>query len=247
MRKLYLILSVLVITTMIISCSSNSVSIKVTDVEVYGDIDDEYSEDYFQIKDGKYTFSFKDDKIMIELPITLIKDLSGKKVKEFGVFSIGIADEQGKPLTNSDEKPIELKLDNKEEINNLLSLNVGSSKIMTFSGLLDEKSDIKDKIHSFILAIELNLKDNDNLSSNKSTDWDSVLDDYEKFVDKYIKLFKKAQNGDTSAITEYAECLEKAQSLQEKLENAKSNLTSKQVSRLTKIINKLSSAAASAF
>ena len=245
MRKLYFILSVFVVT-MFISCGSNSVSVKVTDVEVYGDIDDEYSEDCFQIEDGKYTFLFKDDNIMIDLPITLIKDLNGKKVDKFGVFSVGIADNQGNPLTNSDGKQIELKLQNQDEINNLLSLNVGSSKIMTFSCLLDEKSNIKDKIHKFILAIELSLKDNDNLSSNKSTDWDSVLDDYEEFVDKYIKLFKKAKNGDASAITEYGECLEKAESLQSKLENAKSELTSKQVSRLTKIINKLSNAVASA-
>lgn len=84
-------------------------------------------------------------------------------------------------------------------------------------------------------------------SSKSDNDWDAVLDDYEKFVDQYIKLFKKAQNGDASAIIEYATCLEKAQSLQEKLENAKSDLTSKQVSRLTKIINKLSNAVASAF
>lgn len=111
-----------------------------------------------------------------------------------------------------------------------------------------------DGAKTFKITIESNMdkteqtsgKTNNVSSKNDSNEWDSVLDDYEKFVDKYIKLFKKAQNGDTSAITEYAECLEKAQSLQEKLENAKSNLTSKQVSRLTKIINKLSNAVTSA-
>ena len=76
--------------------------------------------------------------------------------------------------------------------------------------------------------------------------WDSILDSYEEFVDKYIKLFKKAQNGDTSAITEYTECLEKAKSFQSKLEGAKADLTMKQVNRLNRINTKLAKATLSA-
>lgn len=75
--------------------------------------------------------------------------------------------------------------------------------------------------------------------------WDSILDSYEEFVDKYIKLLKKAQNGDTSVITEYTECLEKAESFQSKLEGAKADLTMKQVNRLNKINSKLAKAALS--
>lgn len=41
--------------------------------------------------------------------------------------------------------------------------------------------------------------------------WDSVLDDYEEYFDQYVKLLKKAKNGDVSALTEYAKMLEKAQ------------------------------------
>ena len=46
-------------------------------------------------------------------------------------------------------------------------------------------------------------------------------------MNKYIKLAQKAQNGDMSAITEYAKILEKAQSLGEKLEKVKSDLICK--------------------
>ncbi|MDE5650058.1 MAG: hypothetical protein K2I35_03445 [Duncaniella sp.] len=86
-----------------------------------------------------------------------------------------------------------------------------------------------------------------NIANNESTgtsnNWDSVLDDYEEFVDKYIKLVKKAQSGDLSAMTEYATCLEKAESLQSKLEDAKSDMTPAQIARMNKIITKLSKAA----
>ncbi len=74
-------------------------------------------------------------------------------------------------------------------------------------------------------------------------DWDSVLDDYEEYFDKYVKLLKKAQSGDVSALTEYAEMLEKAQSIGSKLESAKGELTPKQSARFLKIQQKLLNAA----
>jgi len=46
-----------------------------------------------------------------------------------------------------------------------------------------------------------------------STNWDKVLADYEAYTDKYIKLLKKANAGDASAMTEYLEMLEKAQDI----------------------------------
>lgn len=80
-------------------------------------------------------------------------------------------------------------------------------------------------------------------SDSGGSNWDKILDDYEEFVNKYIKLAKKAQNGDMSAITEYAKILEKAQSLSEKLEKAKSDLTVKQANRYAKISLKMLEAA----
>ncbi len=79
--------------------------------------------------------------------------------------------------------------------------------------------------------------------NNSSKEWDSVLDEYEKLADKYISLYKKAQNGDISAMTDYVGVLESAEKLQTKLEKAKSDLTTAQASRLTKIISKMANAA----
>ena len=72
-----------------------------------------------------------------------------------------------------------------------------------------------------------------------SSDWDSVLDEYEDYVNQYIKLYKKAMEGDMSAMSEYAGMLEKAQSLFSKLENAQGEMTAAQISRMNSIQMKM--------
>lgn len=79
-------------------------------------------------------------------------------------------------------------------------------------------------------------------SSSSSEDWDALLDSYEEYVDEYIKLMKKAENGDMSAMTEVASYMEKAQALSNKMANAKGSMSASQVARYTKILNKMASA-----
>ena len=87
-------------------------------------------------------------------------------------------------------------------------------------------------------------EDDDELASSKnSTNWDKVLDEYESYVNQYIVLMKKAQNGDMSAMNEYAKMLEKAQSFADKLENADDAMTPAQMARYTKITAKMTQAA----
>lgn len=81
--------------------------------------------------------------------------------------------------------------------------------------------------------------------SSDSEDWDSVLDSYEQYVNKYVSLAKKAAKGDMSAMSEYPSLMEKAQELSDKLSNAKSNMTSSQQSRYMKITQKMANMAAS--
>lgn len=80
-------------------------------------------------------------------------------------------------------------------------------------------------------------------TSKGSEDWDAVLDSYEKYVDQYVKVMKKAQAGDVAAMTEYASMLEKAEDLSNKLEKAGSDLSASQAARYTKISQKLANAA----
>ena len=81
------------------------------------------------------------------------------------------------------------------------------------------------------------------VSSTSSKDWDRLLDDYESYVDQYIKLMKKASSGDLSAMTEYVSFLEKAEKLEEELNEAKNDLSVAQSQRLIKISKKMSNAA----
>lgn len=76
-----------------------------------------------------------------------------------------------------------------------------------------------------------------------SSDADSFLDEYDNYVTQYISLLKKASAGDVSAASEYANMLQSAQDMQEKLDAAKGDLTSEQVARLMKIEAKLLKAA----
>ncbi len=77
-------------------------------------------------------------------------------------------------------------------------------------------------------------------SSSQSTNWDALLDEYEDYMTQAVKMAKKAQSGDMSVMTEYASLLEKAESLQKKLESAEADMTPAQVARLNKIAMKLS-------
>lgn len=81
-----------------------------------------------------------------------------------------------------------------------------------------------------------------NKSKTSSNKLDALLDDYEQYVDKYIKFYKKAMNGDMSAMSEYVDLLEKAETLSEELNNARNDMTSTQMNRYLKITNKMSEA-----
>lgn len=80
-------------------------------------------------------------------------------------------------------------------------------------------------------------------SSSSSEDWDAVLDTYSSYVDQYVALVKKAAKGDLTAMGEYASFLEKSEELSDKLERAKSDMSSSQVARYMKISAKMLKAA----
>lgn len=87
--------------------------------------------------------------------------------------------------------------------------------------------------------------DDESLSSSStgSKDWDSMLDSYEEYVDKYIALAKKAAKGDMSAMAEYVGLMQKAQEMSDKMDGAKSDMSVSQWARYSKITTKLAKAA----
>ena len=84
-------------------------------------------------------------------------------------------------------------------------------------------------------------------ASKGNNDIDEYLKSYEEYVDQYIKLMKKAKDGDVSAMTEYAEYMEKATNLSEKMEKAESEMSSAQMAKFLKIQAKLTQAASSMY
>ena len=79
-------------------------------------------------------------------------------------------------------------------------------------------------------------------AASSSSDWDSILDSYEKYVNEYIAVYKKVQAGDMSAYSKMASLMEKYQKLAEQLENASDEMTASQLARLQKINAKLAKA-----
>jgi len=86
------------------------------------------------------------------------------------------------------------------------------------------------------MAEDLDMETETTVAKN---DFDSVLDNYEEYVDEYVVFYKKAMSGDESALSEYTSILEKAQELQTSLEASSSEMTAKQASRMLKIQQKL--------
>ena len=80
--------------------------------------------------------------------------------------------------------------------------------------------------------------DNDEVPAYSSANWDEILDEYERYVNQYIKVLKKAENGDVTAMTEMVELLEQCNELFEKIETAKGELSTAQAARFSKIAMK---------
>ena len=78
-------------------------------------------------------------------------------------------------------------------------------------------------------------------AKNSATNMDELLDDYESYVDQYIKMYKKAMNGDVSAMSEYPALMEKAQNFEESVNEAErgGRLTTEQIKRMNSINMKM--------
>ncbi|MFI3263021.1 MAG: hypothetical protein R3Y26_08950 [Rikenellaceae bacterium] len=73
-------------------------------------------------------------------------------------------------------------------------------------------------------------------------EWDKILDEYDSAVTKLISLYKKTQEGDLTAMTDYAAASKSLISMQSKIDKAKSDLTVEQATRYAKISLKVANA-----
>ena len=74
-------------------------------------------------------------------------------------------------------------------------------------------------------------------TSSINNDYDKMLNDYENYVDQYLIVYKKAMNGDQTAMIEYPELLSKAEELQKSMQLADrgGDLSTQQLKRMNDI------------
>lgn len=95
------------------------------------------------------------------------------------------------------------------------------------------------RMYEPVVVTEGDFEDTDDAGGNL----DALLDKYEKYVDDYITLMKKAQNGNASAMVEAVELLEDAQELAEELEKEQGNMSVADAKRMAEINEKMITAA----
>jgi len=80
-------------------------------------------------------------------------------------------------------------------------------------------------------------------TSKSSTDWDKVLDSYERYMDEYIKVLKKVNAGDMNAYSDMANLMQKCEELSEQIDAAGDDMSVAQMARFQKIAAKMATAA----
>jgi hypothetical protein len=79
-------------------------------------------------------------------------------------------------------------------------------------------------------------------SSAKKTDWDKLLDDYEEYMNESVEITKKMMSGDMTVVTRLTTLTEQVQELADQLEDASSELSTAQMTRLSQIAEKAANA-----
>lgn len=109
-----------------------------------------------------------------------------------------------------------------------------------FEKLVNEKA--KDCLYGdAVILQDENSSDSyeDSVSSRSSEDIDAMLDSYEDYINEYISYMNKMNNDDMSALSDLPALNEKGQEWASKMEKAKGNMTARQLSRMSEIINKM--------
>ena len=87
---------------------------------------------------------------------------------------------------------------------------------------------------------ESNYSTKESKGSSGSKDWDEFLDSFEKYVDQYLVVLKKMNEGDASAMIEYTKMMENIVELSGTMDDAKDsdNLSAAQITRYLEIYTK---------
>ncbi len=248
------------------SCSGPSErEVTAKDVEISG-----LANKYLKVVDGSYKFTNNGNDAFITVKFELKKKPSEKICQDYvyGGFRINATGESGE-IFNTGVYGFKTEDNDVNKIIDLINTgDIGAKKSISFKwdyyGVSkDDGKPIFNKATSFEVIDDRTFifcsekeketttisSDNNNSSSTtketgNSEDWDAVLKSYENYIDQYIKLMKKAQNGDMDALTEYAKMMENATELSEKMSNAGDDMSASQMAKYMKLQTKLANAAA---
>lgn len=252
------ILTILTILFLTTSCAENPKELILTPASttLKGDLSDYYEivEKEYKVATNSFGYSITVELKRNNTPFAFDAndvDPFGKSSGKNGNVGFGIEtfNEQGDPLYIYQATAGGMYDDTEA----LIKLKNGESGFIFMGLTFDENGAKTAKTFKISSALEIDKESNSALSNETTTDtsstnnndWDAVIADYGTFIDKYIVLLKKAQQGDASAITDYTQYIEKATSLAQKLETARSEMTTEQISRFVKLQEKLISAASS--
>lgn len=263
MRKMYLTIAGMAMAAcLMVSCSGapKEKEVTVSNVDITG-----FMKDYIKVVDGSYKFTNDGEEAFITVKFELADSPSvDYQTHEYTGIKLNALGANGETL-DTGYFGFTATQDEFKKLDALMSGNVGDTKNVTFKW--DYYDEEKGKA-MFENAVSFELVDNGfeakteddsstgtdyeasvdtdyetEESSDSTSDWDEVLDEYEEYIDNYVKLMKKAKNGDMSALTECADLMENAESLGNKLDNAKGSMSSAQLQRYMKLHGKLATAA----
>lgn len=220
--------------------------VKVSNVDITG-----FIKDYVKVVDGTYKFTNTGDDAAITIKVELIKKPINYDTKSWNSIRLNAITSDDRIINTGTFGFVCYDTDRLED---LFKGNIGDTKNLSFTYEYfnvdneDDKSIFTDAVSFELIDKAFEEEQDDMLSSttytsNESSDWDKVLSEYESFVDSYVKLIKKAQSGDVSALTESAEILTKANALSSKLSNAKGKMSASQVAKFVKLQSKIATAA----
>jgi hypothetical protein len=241
------IISLLMVLAILSSCKSGSKNIahlKPETTTISGDLSE-----YLQLVDGDYEIT-DDWGGRLSIKVKALKPLDETLIKDKDISLIAsLLNESGSPVSGSGE--FKLDFSSHEKFMSLLKRGSGEEVILLSSGLGNyHAEEHADKSKKFILSstitdapVASTTADNttsSDLSEEGSSDYDEMLDSYEKYTDDYIKMLNSMSKDDMgAAMNDYANLLESSQEFEQKLKAAESKLSSKQSTRMLRIQSKM--------
>lgn len=238
---------------------NKSVELTPNDTQVKG-----YLSKVLEVVDGTYRFDFTKDSYVGEGKIQVkIKSIGKGNPKDHGLndgndgpLYLTVCDSNGVPLSDFTDISSDYKADGilKDMMTNssenwiAFETKVYGGKVLpeTAATFFITSKKIEDKGGSSSSSSDSETESSSSSSSaSGSKEWDKLLDDYEAYATKLIKVTKKANEGDLSALLDYEELMKKAEKLSKSVEKAQKEktLSNAQINRFMKLQLKLTTAA----